>query len=92
MNLETDTRPITTIWDRPAPAEELWLELGWKPMPEGFEPEEAVLRPHILWGPIPMMYRSGKWTKSDLSAWYPPEAFEPYWMPVPKQPMRDRND
>lgn len=90
-----ETRPITTIWDLPTPPPEEWERWGWVPLPPvrqdfKYEDMNVVLRPHICWGPMPMMFREDKWIKSDYSMTYPDEAFEPYWKPMPKQPMRER--
>lgn len=80
-----------TIWDAPTPPAEEWLKLGWQPMETC--PDEPVMRPHVLWGPIAVERRDlGKGPVcllTVLSAWFPEEAFEPYWMPIPKQPRRE---
>jgi len=91
MDITTDTRPVISVWDLPTPPLEEWAEAGWFPLPEAnHEQLCVVLRPHICWGPMPMQYVEGRWISSDYAMTYPDDAFEPYWKPMPEQPMRKR--
>lgn len=94
------TRPLKTIWDMPSPPAEEWLALGWFPMETC--PDGPVMRPHILYGPMPMKLlrvstpehsalRIGPvdvWVAVSMTHSFPVEAFEQYWMPIPQQPRR----
>lgn len=92
-----ETRPlIKTVWDYPTPPKEQWYALGWRPLPAESEWESLgpVLRPHVLYGPMAVTARTvgdGGWFLTNLSHWYPEDAFEPYWMPLPTMPWRRRD-
>lgn len=92
MSWQDYTRPLQTTWDLPAPPVEDWIRAGWFPMETC--PDVPVLRPHVLWGPLPTTRRSIKGeiriALTSLNCYFPEEAFEPYWMPIPKQPVRVR--
>lgn len=90
-----ETRPLKTVWDLPTPPSEEWYALGWRPVSHKTEWESLgpVLRPHVLHGPlavVPRLVDDRGWLTTEGSRWYPEEAFEPYWMPVPKMPWRQR--
>ena len=88
-----ETRPLKTVWDMPSPPAEHWVQLGWKPLPESELEQQGlgpVLRPHILYGPMVGEVFDGKVHVAGNNMWFPPEAFEPYWMPVPQMPWRKK--
>lgn len=90
-----ETRPFKTVWDMPSPPARHWVQLGWKPLPESELEQQGlgpVLRPHILYGPMVaellINLSPGDWGVAGNNHSFPPEAFEPYWMPVPDMPRR----
>lgn len=88
---EEDTilfRPPRTVWDEPTPPSEEWIAARWFPMVTC--PGGPVLRPHILHGPMVGEVFDGKVHVAGNNMWFPPEAFEPYWMPVPQMPWRKK--
>lgn len=87
-----ETRPLKTVWEMPSPPKEQWCELGWRPTPHEKEWASigAVLRPHILYGPMVANFISGRWLVGGGNMWFPEDAFEPYWMSVPTMPWREK--
>lgn len=82
-----EVRPLRTVWDEPTPPSQEWLAAGWFPMETC--PAGPVLRPHVLYGPMVGEARSiHRVLVAGGNMWFPPEAFEPYWMPLPAQPRR----
>lgn len=77
---------------------EKWYDLGWRPLPAESEWKSlgSVLRPHILYGPIVAYFYEfehgpKRWVLTTLGNWFPDDAFEPYWMPLPEMPWRRDN-
>lgn len=85
---------MQTVWDYPTPTIKEWLTKGWRPLPASEDEQSAlnlVLRPHVLYGPMAASLILGRWMVAGGNMWFPADAFEPYWMPVPEMPWRRDN-
>jgi len=77
-----------------AAVETLRQERGWQPIETYVVKDEAILRPHRIWGAMDVRYKETPTTRGDVWHWvngdyttaWPDEAFLPFWMSLPDPP------